>query len=257
METSTKRKRYNVSLTRDAQTQEDYTLNLSNRFSVLQDLQEEDVNIEDGLKETMITTCEEVLCTTRNRQKERISTQSLRKIQERKDKTVSVNNSRTRAKKARTQEEFSKANKEFKNSINADKRSFMDGLAKEAEEAAASRNMKKLFHTTKYSKPERPVKDKDGNTIMGTEQQLKRWAEHFNDILNRPIPQNPPDILPAEADLPINCGQPTRQEIRKTIRQMKSGKAAEPDGIPAEPMKTDISTSVEMLYPLLGKIRIF
>jgi len=75
--------------------------------------------------------------------------------------------------------------------------------------------------------------------------------------LNRPIPQNPPDILPAEADLPIKCGQPTRQEIRKAIRQMKSGKAAGPDGIPAEAMKTDISTSVEMLYPLLGKIRIF
>ena len=39
---------------RDAQTQEGYTLNLSDRFNLLQDLHEEDVNIEDmwqGLKE--------------------------------------------------------------------------------------------------------------------------------------------------------------------------------------------------------------
>ena len=89
---------------------------------------------------------------------------------------------------------------------------------------------------------------------MGTEQQLKRWSEHFNDLLNRKIPQNPPDILPAEADLLINCGQPTRQELKKAIRQMKSGKAAGPGGIPAKAMKADIDTSVEMLYPLCGKI---
>ena len=62
-ETSTNRIRYTVSLTRDTQTQENYKLNLSNRFNILQDLQEKDTNIEDmwqGLKDTLITTCEEV-----------------------------------------------------------------------------------------------------------------------------------------------------------------------------------------------------
>jgi len=35
---------------------------------------------------------------------------------------------------------------------------------------------------------------------------------------------------------------------------MKSDKAAGPDGIPAEAMTTDISTLVEMIYPLFGNI---
>ena len=55
---------------------------------------------------------------------------------------------------------------------------------------------------------------------MGKVQQLKRWAENLNNLLNTQIPQNLPDILPAEADLFINCGQPTRQEIKKAIRHM-------------------------------------
>ena len=35
---------------------------------------------------------------------------------------------------------------------------------------------------------------------------------------------------------------------------MKGGKAAGPGGIPAKAMKADIDTSVEMFYPLCGKI---
>ena len=38
------------------------------------------------------------------------------------------------------------------------------------------------------------------------------------------------------------------------IRQVKSGKAAGPDGIPCEALKADIETSVVMLYPLFEKI---
>ena len=45
---------YAIYTLRDAQTQEGYKLNLSDRFNVLQDLQEEGVKIDDmwqGLKE--------------------------------------------------------------------------------------------------------------------------------------------------------------------------------------------------------------
>lgn len=112
-----------------------------------------------------MSTCEEVLGLKIPKQKDWISAESLHKIQMRKGKKVAVNNSRTRAAKAMAQEEFSKANKEVKKSIKSDKHSFTDGLAEEAEEAAASGNMRKLYDTTrklsgKHSKPERPVKVK-------------------------------------------------------------------------------------------------
>ena len=89
---------------------------------------------------------------------------------------------------------------------------------------------------------------------MGTEQQLTRWAERFNVLLYRPIPHNPHNSLPSEADLSINCGQATRQDIKQASGQMKSGKAAGQDGIPTEAMKADIYASVEMFILYFGKI---
>jgi hypothetical protein len=60
-----------------------------------------------------------------------------------------------------------------------DKRNYIYGLAKEAEQAADSGNMRQMYDTTrklagKHSNPERPVKDKHGRNIMATEQQLNR-----------------------------------------------------------------------------------
>ena len=43
----------------------------------------------------------------------------------------------------------------------------------------------------KYSKSERAVKDKQERNITGTEQQLNRWAEHFEDLLNTPATLDP------------------------------------------------------------------
>ena len=119
--------------------------------------------------------------------------------------------------------------------------------------------MRGLYDTTKklagkFGNPERPVKDKLGRQIVGEEQQRKRWEEYFEELLNRPPPQNPPDILPAAQNLDIESGTLTRDEIRTAIRQLKSGKAAGPDGIPCEALKADIETTVDMLYPLFENI---
>ena len=65
--------RYNVSFTGDALAWEDYTLSLSRRFNILQDLQGKDTNIEDvwqGVNDRLKTTCNEALCITRKRKKE-------------------------------------------------------------------------------------------------------------------------------------------------------------------------------------------
>ena len=47
------------------------------------------------------------------------------------------------------QEKYANTNKEVKMSIRADKRNYIDNLAKEAEEAAAKGNMRDLFDNTK------------------------------------------------------------------------------------------------------------
>ena len=135
----------------------------------------------------------------------------------------------------------------------------MDGLAKEAEEAAGKGNLKDLHMLTrklsgKFQQTDTPIKDRNGNPLTTTEEQLKRWAEHFEQLLNRAAPTTPPNIPPAEMELPINCEEPSMTEIRKAIKTLKNGKAAGPDEIPAEAIKADMDTAVSILHSLFSKI---
>ena len=118
---------------------------------------------------------------------------------------------------------------------------------------------KKLYDITrtlsgKNSNPCRPVKDKNGNLLSSEGGQRARWAKHFKEKLNTPAPQTPPTIPPPTELLGINTNPPSRIEISKAIKSLKTGKAAGPDGIPPEALKADTQTSTEMLYLLLNKV---
>ena len=119
--------------------------------------------------------------------------------------------------------------------------------------------MKKWYDSTrklsgKNSNPSCPVKDKNGNLLSSEEDQRARWAEHFKETLNRPARQTPPTIPTPTELLGINTNPPSRIEISRAIKSLKTGKAAGPDGIPPEALKADTQTSTEMLYPLLNKV---
>jgi hypothetical protein len=58
----------------------------------------------------------------------------------------------------------------------------------------------------------------------------------------------------ADTNIEINCDPPKRDEIIRAIKKMKNGKAAGPDGIPAEALKTDVETTANMLLSLFEKI---
>ena len=98
------------------------------------------------------------------------------------------------------------------------------------------------------------MKDKNGTVLTSDEDQLKRWREHFEELLNRPPPQNPPYIASAEEVLQIKCERPSKAGIEKTIHQMKRVEASGPDKIPAKAINADIETSTEILHDLIGKI---
>ncbi|CAH8514717.1 unnamed protein product [Schistosoma haematobium] len=255
--------RFNTAFLRDTVKLNEFKIALNNRFQALQDLlKEEETTMEDNwksIKEALTSTCQEVLGLKKYHHKEWISTETLDKIKERKNKKEAVNNSRTRAEKVQAQAEYIEANKQVERSIRANKKKYVEELATTAEKAAREGNMKQLYDTTKklsgkYSKPERPVKDKEGKPITEIQQQRNRWVEYFEELLNRPAPMNPPDIEAAHIDLPIDVNPPTTEEIRMAVRQIKNGKATGPDNIPAEALKSDIEATTSMLYLLFKKI---
>ena len=257
------RTRYNVEFLKDKERMETFRLTLSNRYETLQDLLDEE-NMEvnphwECLKKTWTSTCEEVLGKKKRQHKDWISVETINKLQVRKEKKAVLNNSRTPSTKAAAHEQYTVANRAVKKSFKTDKVNFIDSLAKEDEDAAARGNMKQLYDTTrklagKFKQAERPIKDKNWVILTSEEDQMGRWRDHFEDLLNRPAPSKPPDIPFASEVLEVNCERPDREKIRKVISLLKTGKAPGPDEIPAEAIKADMETSIEMLYDLIGNV---
>ena len=258
------RTKYNVGLLRDKDTQAALQNSLSNRFQPLQELIEDnETDIETQwkhYKKLWHDTCQEVPGKKKTQHKEWISADTIHKLETRRERKTVPNNSRTRAAKAGAQEEYTAVNREVKRSIKKDKRDYIDDLARQAETAAGQGNMKDLYLVTKkltgkFQQTDKPVMDKNGNPLTTTNEQLKRWAEHFRELLNHPTPDSPLDVPPTETELPTSCDKPSKEEIKKAIMTPRSGKAAGPDEIPAEAIKADIETAVNILYSLFSKIR--
>ena len=145
----------------------------------------------EDTKNLWLYTCEEVLGRKKTQHKDWISADTLQRLEERKTEKAQLNMGRTRAAKARAQEEYSAADKEVKRSVKKDKKNYVDSLATQAEEAAGQGNLKDLYMITKklankFQQTEKPVTDKNGNQLTSTVEQLTRWAEHFRELLNRP-----------------------------------------------------------------------
>lgn len=88
-------------------------------------------------KKMWTETCEETVGRKTTQHKDWMTAESLHKIQERKTKKAILNTCRTRASKAAAQQQYTRANKEVRRSIKRDKRSHIDNLARQVEEAAA------------------------------------------------------------------------------------------------------------------------
>ncbi|KAH9591294.1 hypothetical protein MS3_00003631 [Schistosoma haematobium] len=97
---------------------------------------------------------------------------------------------------------------------------------------------------------QRPVKNKEGKPITETQEQSERRVNHFEELLNKPVPLNPS----APINLPIHITPPTIEEITMVTRQIKCGEAAGPDNIPAKALKSDMEAIANMLHVLFRKI---
>ena len=252
--------KFNVHSLKEKEKKEEFKIELRNKFSVLSLLPEETVEEQwHSLREVWTTTCNTILGKKTRQHKEWLTTGTWTLIADRKHLKHQISQTQEQEKKKELQARYWEINRQVKRSARKDKRNFIEELTEEAETAAGQRNMKRVYDITrtlsgKNSNPSRPVKDKNGNTISDADGQRARWAEHFKETLNRPPPPTPPDIPPPTELLDININPPTKAEITKAIKSLKSGKAAGPDGIPPEALKADTQTSTDMLYPLLHKI---
>ena len=106
-------------------------------------------------------------------------------------------------------------------------------------------------------KKEERVKDRNGQMLNGEEEVNRRWAEHFEELLN--FDDNREARITAvafEGGAPrmerSNRESVTKGEVERALRVMRMGKATGLDGIPAECLKKGGRVVVEWLVRLLN-----
>ena len=138
-------------------------------------------------------------------------------------------------------------------------------LSKKADEIQtyADRNDLKRFYDalkTIYgptSSHSSPILDAGGTQLITDKALiLKRWADHFSNVLNNPsiiseeaiarIPQIPTN---SKLDVP-----PSLDEVKKATSQLSSGKSPGADSIPIEIFKIGGQTLIEKLTDLFRSI---
>ena len=120
---------------------------------------------------------------------------------------------------------YREANHRVKKLARRDKREAMEKLAADAEEAAGKREQGKLFKITRQicgkfkGSVGGPIKDKRGKLLTTEKEQVERWTEHFQEVLNRPSPDITAEIPECDIDLCIKTDQPTKTEIIAAIKK--------------------------------------
>lgn len=157
--------------------------------------------------------------------------------------------------------EYSLCDKRIKVSAREDHRKWMSALADEAQTAADRHQTRQLYRLTKQlcdqgSRTEVPVKDKDGRQITNIDSQISRWTEHFQEVLNAHSQPNAQRlhstaVIPPPA-MRIRINPPSMTEIKGAIKQLKTGKAPGPDGLPPELFKADADLIARELQPIIA-----
>ena len=112
--------------------------------------------------------------------------------------------------------------------------SWLSSKADDIQPFAERKDMKKFFDALKTvygpeSSGNTPLLSADGTSLLLTDKEaiLKRWAEHFNSVLNRPSSINVDAINRLQQ---VECNLlldefPTFAETTKAIKLLSSGKA--------------------------------
>ena len=147
--------------------------------------------------------------------------------------------------------------KRVKKSARNDKRIFLNAFARRAEEAANRHDLGTLYRsvrslTSRRNNTNALVLDKNGNTLSSEDQQLRRWKQHFDELLNgnemEPDTHGPNEAENPAANRHINTNPPSINEISEAIKTLKMNKAPGLDGIPAELLQIDAKLTASLLH---------
>ena len=242
---------FDVEKLRDKNVRRQFNIKLSNRFEALADIPQDVEEAWTTIQQNYAETAEEVLGFKKSIKEQWISQKTWDLIEDRKkikQSTLSNDPSADVMKDIA----YKEADREVKKSARSDKRQHLNEKARMAEEAARRGDTRAVYRLTKEivgktNVQDGPVKEENGRLLTDPDDRKNRWADYFENLLNRPSPSVPPDIPDSPfLDLLINENEPTADEILSASKKLKNGKSPGSDRISGEMVKSSIRRSLSV-----------
>ncbi|KAK3544338.1 hypothetical protein QTP86_009110 [Hemibagrus guttatus] len=98
----------------------------------------------------------------------------------------------------------------------------------------------------------RVIKDRDGRVLTSEESVQRRWKEYFEELMNEENERE--KRVEGVNSVEQKVDKIRKDEVRKALKRMKSGKAVGPDDIPVEVCKCLGEAAVEFLASLFNRV---
>ncbi|KAK3542631.1 hypothetical protein QTP86_031324 [Hemibagrus guttatus] len=98
----------------------------------------------------------------------------------------------------------------------------------------------------------RVIKDRDGRVLTREESVQRRWKEYFEELMNEENERG--KRVEGVNSVEQKVDKIRKDEVRKALKRMKSGKAVGPDDIPVEVWKCLGEAAVEFLASLFNRV---
>ncbi|KAK3558095.1 hypothetical protein QTP86_009456 [Hemibagrus guttatus] len=98
----------------------------------------------------------------------------------------------------------------------------------------------------------RVIKDRDGRVLTSEESVQRRWKEYFEELMNEENERE--KRVEGVNSVEQKVDKIRKDEVRKALKRMKSGKAVDPDDIPVEVWKCLGEAAVEFLANLFNRV---
>jgi len=148
-------------------------------------------------------------------------------------------------------------NRDVKRRYRRDKRVYVESEAEKAEEVGKRGDARTLYEITRklsgrFQNTYKPVRNEAGVLPRSAEEEMHRWREYFQTVLNHEEPLNPPEVERVD-ELNIRTGHITGIEIKNAIKKLENGKAAGCDNVRPEAIKAGEDTSEEVLLDFCNR----
>ncbi|KXJ20588.1 hypothetical protein AC249_AIPGENE9418 [Exaiptasia diaphana] len=193
-----RRARFDINKLRNDDIKKEFNNEVERRYQALRGTDDdEDIDEEHNIfLDVYREAGKKILGKEKKQSKQWISDITWQKIKERKEENQKLESTKSMRLKQRREAAYKAKSMEVKTSAREDKRRWIEAKADMAEKATENGRSREMYSITKTivghkKKQEVGVKDKHGVMKTGKEEKLKRWVEHFSEVLNREQPLNP------------------------------------------------------------------